>query len=280
MSATDHSRAAGVLLLCRAEPDRVRPSAQLLREPLLLAPAGEDWSVLVPAEEAWRQEGSHLAAVTAEWAHALTVAESWPAVGLWWDEEGAGFVVAAGFRRTVGYTWLADGAPVGEEGAMTALRARLGLDPVLDAEAFDRLTRPDSDADAAARVLGVIAVLARSGLHLPPGLAPGAGAEALRTAAETAPEAEAVEWPGWREAVRGGLDASEQGFMGEWIRGPKARALGAAEIAAGVSLLVLARRGARSRRRWSAAGALLVADGALTIAYDAWRSRGTRGSGV
>lgn len=257
MSATDHSRAAGVLLLCRAEPDRVRPSAQLLREPLLLAPAGEGWSVLVPGEEAWREEGSQIAAMTADWAHALTVAETWPAVGLWWDEQGAGFVVASGFRRTVGYTWLADGTPLGGEDAMTALRARLGLDPVLDAEAFDRLTEADSDADAAARVLGLIAVLSRAGLHLGTGLAPGAGAERLRAAAGSLPEAEPVEWPGWRAAVRG----------------PRARALGVAEVAVGAGLLLWGRR----RPRVRLAGALLVADGALTIAYDTWRERRDRG---
>ncbi|MEU5048491.1 hypothetical protein [Streptomyces sp. NPDC021096] len=277
MSATDHSRAAGVLLLCRAEPDRVRPSAQLLREPLLLAPAGDGWSVLVPGEESWQEEDTNLAAITAEWAHALTVAETWPAVGLWWDEEGAGFVVASGFRRTVGHTWLADGSPLGEESALTALRARLGLDPVLDAEAFDRLTHPDSDADAPARVLGLIAVLARAGLQLPAGLTPGSPARELRTAAGAAPAAEPVEWPGWREAVRTGLDASEQGLLGEWIRGPKARALGAAELATGLSLLVFARRGRGSRRGWAVAGAVLMADGALTIAYDAWRARGGPG---
>ncbi|MCA6093769.1 hypothetical protein LE181_16570 [Streptomyces sp. SCA3-4] len=276
MSATDHSRAAGALLLCRAEPDRVRPPAQLLREPLLLAPAGEGWSVLVPGEDVAREEGANLAALTAEWAHALTVAESWPAVGLWWDAEGAGFVVASGFRRTVGFTWLADGAPLGEESALTALRVRLGLDPVLDAEAFDRLTRPDSDADARARVLGLVAVLARAGLHLPPGVAPGADARTLHTAAAAAPAAEPVEWPGWREAVRTGLDASEQGALGEWIRGPKARALGAAEVAAGVSLLVYARRRHGARRGWAAAGAILLTDGALTIAYDTWRAWGRR----
>ncbi|MEU4208947.1 hypothetical protein AB0F13_02895 [Streptomyces sp. NPDC026206] len=274
MSATDRSRAAGVLLLCRAEPDRVRPSAQLLREPLLLAPAGEEWSVLVPGEEAWQEEDTHLAAITAEWAHALTVAETWPAVGLWWDAEGAGFVVASGFRRTAGYTWLADGAPLGEDSALTALRARLGLDPVLDGAAFDRLTHPDSDADAPARVLGLVALLARAGLHLPPGLAPGSGADALRTAAAAAPGAEPVEWPGWREAVRTGLDASEHGPLGEWIRGPRARALGAAELAAGLSLLVYARRG-RGSRGWAAAGTALLVDGALMIAYDAWHSRGS-----
>lgn len=34
---------AGALLLCRAEPETVRPVAHLL-----LAPAGDGWSVLVP----------------------------------------------------------------------------------------------------------------------------------------------------------------------------------------------------------------------------------------
>ncbi len=274
MSATDHehSRAAGVLLLCRAEPDRVRPSARLLREPLLLAPAGEEWSVLVP-DMRGAQGAENPAAITAEWAHSLTVGESWPAVGLWWDEEGAGFVVAAGFRRTVGYTWLADGSPLGEEGAMTALRARLGLDPVLDAEAFDRLTEPDSDADASARVLGLIAVLARAGLQLPPGLAPGTAAPELRAAAGGAAAAEAVEWPGWRAAIREGLEVSERGRLGQWVRGPRARALGAAEIAVGAALLAsAARSGARPRGR-RLVGALLLADGALTLTYDAWRSR-------
>ncbi|GAA3045383.1 hypothetical protein GCM10020000_26350 [Streptomyces olivoverticillatus] len=200
-------------------------------------------------------------------------------MGLWWDEEGAGFVVAAGFRRTAGYTWLADGSPLGDESAMTALRARLGLDPVLDAAAFDRLTRPDSDADAPARVLGLIAVLARAGLRLPPGLAPGTSAQSLRDAVGMLASAEAVEWPGWRQAVRTGLD-------GEWIWGTKARALGGAEVAVGLGLLALSRR--RRGRAWQVAGAALFADGALTLAYDAWRGAperlsrpaGARGAGV
>ncbi|GHF51317.1 hypothetical protein GCM10010218_36080 [Streptomyces mashuensis] len=257
MSATDHSRPAGALLLCRAEPGRVRPSAQLLREPLLLAPAGEGWSVLVPGEESWQAEGTSPAAVTAEWAHALTTAEPWPAVGLWWDDRGAGFVVASGFRRTAGYTWLADGTPRGEETALAALRSRLGLDPVLDAAAFDRLAEADPDADAAARIRGLIAVLARAGLHLPPGLAPGTSTAALRTAVGTAPGVRAVEWPGWREAV---------------CAGPRARALSAAEIAVGAGLLLAGRR--RARRGLAVAGAVLVADGVLTLAYDRWRARG------
>ncbi|MBC3992116.1 hypothetical protein H8N00_25195, partial [Streptomyces sp. AC563] len=41
---------SGALLLCRADPDDVRPSASLLPTPLLLAPAGAGWSVLLPAE--------------------------------------------------------------------------------------------------------------------------------------------------------------------------------------------------------------------------------------
>ncbi|MBB5117017.1 hypothetical protein GO002_12380 [Streptomyces eurocidicus] len=270
-SATDHSRAAGVLLLCRAEPDRVRPSAQLLNEPLLLVPAGEGWSALIPGEDSWRSEGTSLAEATAGWAHALAVAESWPVVGVWWDASGAGFVVAAGFRRTVGYHWLADGTPAGAEPVMGALRARLGLDPVLDGAALDGLARPDSDAGAAARVLGLIAVLSRTGLTLPPGLAPGVSAARLRAAAGVLPAAEAVDWPGWRQAVRAGLDAAERGTLGAWTRGPRARALGAAEIAAGLALAFGARRA--GRRGWAAVGAVLAADGALTLAYDWWRER-------
>ncbi|WP_171167019.1 hypothetical protein [Streptomyces sp. I05A-00742] len=276
--ATDHIPAAGLLLLCRAAPDRVRPAAQLLRRPMLLAPAGEGWSVLVPAEESWREAGTHLAAVAADWAHALTVAESWPVVGLWWDEDGAGFVVAAGFRRTVGHTWLADGTPLGEEEALTALRTRLGLDPVLDGAAFDRLTQPDAEADGAARVLGLAAVLARAGLQLGPGLVPGLAAGRLCEAAGLLPDAEPVDWPGWRAAVCGGLDAAEHGVLGAWTRGPRARALGTAELAAGVALLAWSRGGAR--RGWRAAGAALVADGALTLLYDRWRAGRDAGQGV
>ncbi|MGX8908310.1 hypothetical protein ACR820_24300 [Streptomyces netropsis] len=272
MSATDHRPAAGVLLLCRAEPDRVRPSAQLLGMPLLLAPAGEEWSALVPGENSWRDEGEELSVLTADWAHGLTVAESWPVVGLWWDGAEAGFVVAAAFRRTVSHTWHADGTqPPGAEEAMTALRTRLGLDPVLDGAALDRLTVPDPDIDAPARALGLVAVLARAGLHLAAGLTPGTDAPLLREAAAALPATETVEWPGWREALRTGLDESERGALGAWTRGPKARVRGAAEIAAGVSVALCARRA--GRRGWAAAGWALAADGVLTLAYDRWRER-------
>lgn len=278
MSATDHRPAAGVLLLCRAEPDRVRPSAQLLGMSLLLAPAGEGWSALVPGADSWRDEddeGTALSVLTADWAQALTVAESWPVVGLWWDGAEAGFVVAAAFRRTVAHTWHADGTqPPGAEEAMTVLRARLGLDPVLDGAALDRLTAPDPDIDAPARALGLVAVLARAGLHLATGLAPGTDAPLLREAAAALPDTETVEWPGWREALRAGLDESERGAVGAWTRGPRARVRGAAEIVAGLSLLGWARCPDRpTRRGWSAAGAVLVVDGVLTLAYDRWRER-------
>ncbi|MFI9719254.1 hypothetical protein ACIHFE_06300 [Streptomyces sp. NPDC052396] len=260
MSATDHIPAAGLLLLCRAAPDRVRPAAQLLRRPLLLAPAGEEWSVLVPADESWREDGAHLAAVAADWANALTATESWPAVGLWWDADGAGFVVATGFRRTAGYTWLADGTPLGEAEALRTVRVRLGLDPVLDAQALEALTRTDSDADARARLLGLVAVLGRAGLRLGPGLGPGAGEQELCAAAAALPMAEAVQWPGWRGGLESGVRA--------WMRGPRARMVGAAEVGTGLALLAWA--GGR-RRGWAALGAALAVDGALTLAYERWR---------
>ncbi|MFF4217805.1 hypothetical protein [Streptomyces nondiastaticus] len=272
MSATDHSRAAGVLLLCRAEPGRVRPSAQLLNEPLLLVPAGEGWSALIPGEDSWRTEGTDLATATAGWAHALAVAEPWPVVGLWWDAVGAGFVVASGFRRTAVYAWVADGTPIGEESAITALRARTGLDPVLDGAALDGLTRPDADADAVARMRGLLAVLSRTGLHLPPGLAPGVPADGLRASAGALPAAEAVYWPGWREAVRAGFEAADSGRLGAWTRGPRARALGVGEVVAGAALALWGCR--RGRRGAAAVGAVVLADGVLTLAYDWWRGRG------
>lgn len=272
MSATDHRPAAGVLLLCRAEPDRVRSSAQFLGMPVLLAPAGEEWSVLVPGADSWRDEDEELSVLTADWVHVLTGGESWPVVGLWWEGAEAGFVVAAAFRRTVSHTWRADGTQsLGAEEAMTALRARLGLDPVLDGAALDRLTVPDPDIDAPARALGLVAVLARAGLHLGTGLVPGADADQLREAATALPATETVEWPGWREALRAGLDESERGALGAWSRGPKARARGVAEIAAGVSVALRARRA--GRRGWAAAGWALAADGVLTLAYDRWRER-------
>lgn len=110
---------------------------------------------------------------------------------------------------------------------------RLGLDPVLDLEELERLTRPDEAADGETRLLGLVALLGRAGLALPAGLSPGEPADRLREAARIAPGAEAVEWSGWRDAVRAELDVVEGGPLGPWLRGPRARLAGAAQVAAG-----------------------------------------------
>ncbi|MFF4227850.1 hypothetical protein [Streptomyces sp. NPDC001820] len=257
----------GALLLCRAEPAAVGPAAHLMREHQLLAPAGQRWSVLVPEGKPWLDGGEPVDRVLAGWAVALAVAANWPVLALWWDGDRAGFTLASGFRRPVGYTWLADGTPVGEDEAMRTFAARLGLDPVLDLQALEPLARPDPGADGRARLLGLIAVLARTGLALPAGLSPGEPADRLRSVAREL-GAETVEWSGWRDAVRAELHAVEEGRLGRWLRGPRARLLGAAQLAAGVPLLAwgFARRPAGLG--WAAAGAVLVANGALSLVYD------------
>ncbi|MFF0749974.1 hypothetical protein [Streptomyces sp. NPDC004267] len=269
MNATPGPRSTGALLLCRADAEAVRPPAGLLREQLLLAPAGPDWSVLVPEGKPWLDDGEPVDRVVTGWATALAVAAAgWPVLALWWDRDRAGFTLAAGFRRTVGYVWLADGTPAGEDEAMRTFAARLALDPVLDVQALEPLTRPDPDADAHARLVGLAAVLARTGLALPAGLAPGESADRLRSVAR-AQGAEPLERAGWRDAVRAELDAVEGGRLGPYLRGPRARLIGAVQLAAGVPLLVwgIARRSGG----WTTAGALLVADGALGLAYDRLR---------
>ncbi|MCT4354472.1 hypothetical protein M5362_15170 [Streptomyces sp. Je 1-79] len=271
MNATSGSRSVGALLLCRAEPAAVRPPAQLLREELLLAPAGTEWSVVVPEGKPWLHGGEPVDRVVTGWATALAVsAATWPVLALWWDADRAGYILAAGFRRTVGYTWLADGTPAGEDEAMRTFAARLALDPVLDAQALEPLTEPDKDADAHARLIGLTAVLARLGLDLPTGITPGESADRLRSVA-LAQGAEELEWSGWRDAVRAELDAVEGGPFGPYLRGPRARLLGAAQLGAGLPLLAwgLGRRSGG----WAAAGALLVVHGALGLAYDRLRSQ-------
>ncbi|MFG3282949.1 hypothetical protein [Streptomyces sp. NPDC048111] len=265
--------APGALLLCRAEPPGVRPAAHLLRERMLLAPAGDGWSVLVPEAKPWLSGAGPVDEVLAGWANALTVGAGHPVIALWWDAAQAGYTLASGFRRTVGYVWLADGTPVGEGEAMRTFAARLGLDPVIDAEALDGLTRPDSSADARARLLGLIAVLGRAGVALPAGLTPGEPADRLRSVAE-AQGGEVIEWNGWRDAVRAELAAVEGGPLGPWVRGPKARLLGAAQLAAGLPLTAwgLGRRSGG----WTTAGAILVAHGVLGLAYDRMRARPDR----
>ena len=270
MNATSGPSPAGALLLCRADPPTVRPPAQLLREPLLLAPAGADWSVLVPEGKPWQGGEEPVERVVTGWATALAVsAAGWPVLALWWDGDRAGLTLAAGFRRTVGYTWLADGTPAGEDEAMRTLAERLALDPVLDVQALEPLTLPDPEADSRTRLLGLVAVLARVGLALPTGIDPGERPDRLREAALAA-GAEQLEWPGWRDAVRAELDVVEEGPLGPYVRGPKARALGVAQLAAGLPLFL----GGLGRRSggWTAAGALLVVPVAAGLAYDRLRA--------
>ncbi|MGV9628571.1 hypothetical protein ACWDTB_18640, partial [Streptomyces sp. NPDC003487] len=163
-----HSGAApGGLLLCRAAPRAVAPLAHLLRDPVLLTGAGDTWSVLVPEGRPWRDGGEPVERVLTGWATALAVAAPWPVLALWWDADRAGYTLAAGFRRPVGYVWLANGTAAGEDEAMRTFAARLGLDPVLDVQELDHLTRPDPNADARARLRGLLAVLTRAGV--PPG---------------------------------------------------------------------------------------------------------------
>ncbi|MER5311054.1 hypothetical protein ABT034_25065 [Streptomyces sp. NPDC002773] len=269
MNATSGPSPAGALLLCRADPPAVRPSAQLLGEQLLLAPAGDGWSVVVPEGKPWLHGGEAVEQVVTGWATALAVsAATWPVVAFWWDRDRAGLTLAAGFRRTVGYTWLADGTPVGEDEAMRTFAARLALDPVLDVQALEPLMAPDRDADAPSRLLGVIAVLGRTGLTLPTGLRPGESPDRLRSAA-LAHGAEQLEESGGRSVVRAELDAVEAGPLGPYLRGPKARVLGGAQLAAGLPLLLWG-CGRRSGG-WATAGALLVAHGTLGLAYDRLR---------
>ncbi|MFF0743888.1 hypothetical protein ACFYVL_26190 [Streptomyces sp. NPDC004111] len=269
--------ATGALLLCRAPVADVRPAAHLLRERMLLAPAGDEWSVLVPEGKPWLAAGSEyepVDRVLAGWATALAVGSNWPVLALWWDPDRAGYSLAAGFRRGVGYEWLADGTPLGEDEAMRTFAVRLGLDPVHDMESLEALARPDEDADARARLLGLIAVLHRAGVALPPGLGPGESADRLREAARVGKDVETVEWAGWRDALRVELDRVDHSPLGTWVRGPKARTIGAAHLACGLPLLVWGLR--RGGAGWSAAGALLIAQGAAGLTYDHLRARDAR----
>ncbi|MFB4421992.1 hypothetical protein C5F59_012970 [Streptomyces sp. QL37] len=275
----------GALLLCRADPETVRPVAHLLRERMLLVPAGDGWSVLVPEGKPWRKdthEGHAGAAadggaepvdrVVGGWATALAVGSTWPVLALWWDGDRSGYTLASGFRRPVGYTWLADGTPAAEEEAMRTSALRLGLDPVTDVQALEVLTREDPGSDADARLRGLLAVLTRAGVGLPPGLTPGEPADRLRSVAGIHPEAEQIEWAGWRDAVRVELDAVESGSLGPWMLGPRARAVAAAQVATGLPLTLW---GARRRSGgWIAAGLVLLVQGVLGLAYNRLRGAG------
>lgn len=270
----DATSPVGALLLCRAEPETVRPVAHLLRERMLLAPAGDGWSVLVPEGKPWQDRREQPPGEPAEpvdrvlggWATALAVGSTWPVLALWWDGDRAGYTLAAGFRRPVGYVWLDDGTPVGEDEAMRTFAERLGLDPVLDVQALEALTRPDPEADARARLRGLLAVLTRIGLTLPAGLDPGAPSASLTAGADAGPEAERIAWTGWRDAVRVELEAVENSRIGPWVRGPRARALAGAQLAAGLPLALWG--AGRRSGGWVFAGALLMVHGVLGLAYD------------
>ncbi|HWU11221.1 MAG TPA: hypothetical protein VN520_33505 [Streptomyces sp.] len=285
---------AGALLLCRAGPGSVRPVARLLPERMLLVPAGAGWSVLVPEGKPWRKAGREdhrgtpaagdppdegsaepVDRVVGGWATALAVGSTWPVLALWWDGDRSGYTLAAGFRRPAGYTWLADGTPAAEEEAMRTSAARLGLDPVLDVQALEALTRPDPEADADARLRGLLAVLARAGVALPPGLTPGEPADRLRSAAGAHPEAEQVERAGRRDAVRMGLDAVESGSPGPRVLGPRARAVATAQVATGLPLALWGVR--RRSGGWVTAGLILLVQGVLRLAHN--RIRGADGGG-
>ncbi|MFE2373049.1 hypothetical protein [Streptomyces sp. NPDC059398] len=262
--------ATGALLLCRADPAAVRTPALVLGEQLLIAPAGEEWSVLVPEGKPWLHGEEPVDRVAGGWVTTLAVASDWPVLALWWDHERSGLTLASGFRRPVGYVWRADGTPVGEDGAMRTFGARLRLDPVLDLEALTELTAADPLADSRSRLTGLTAVLTRAGLALPTGLTPGDPADRLREVARVHPATGRIEPTGLRETVRTQLAAFEDGALGPWLRGPRARALGAAQLAAGVPLALwgLGRRSGG----WTAAAALLMAHGALSLAYDRMRA--------
>ncbi|MGW3286443.1 hypothetical protein ACWDR3_17575 [Streptomyces sp. NPDC001002] len=261
--------APGALLLCRAEPESVAPVAGLLRERMLLTGAGEDWSVLVPEGAPWSADGEPVDRVLTGWATALAVGAPWPVLALWWDADRAGYTLASGFRRPVGYVWLANGTPAGEDEAMRTFAARLGLDPVLDVQSLDELTKPDPAADARARLRGLLAVLTRAGVALPAGLTVGDPADRLHEAASIRPDARPVERPGPRETARTELGAIDTGPLIPWLPHsgtPQARALALAEVAVGLPLTAWGVR--RRSGGWIAAGALLLVHGALGLAYD------------
>ncbi|MDI3404573.1 hypothetical protein [Streptomyces cavernicola] len=254
-------QAPGALLFCRAASVDVRPVAGLLRERFHLAPAGPEWSVLVPDGVPWAREDEPVDRVLAGWATALAVGAGRPVLALWWDADRSGYTLASGFHRSVGYVWLADGTPVGEDEAMRTFASRLGLDPVLDMQSLEPLTRADPAAGADDRLRGLLALLGRAGLAAPPGLAPGASAETLRSAVRALPDAEAVEWPGFREAVRAEL-APDGGTL-------IARALAATQLATGLPLTLWGLR--RHSAALTTAGALLLVHGALALVREMQR---------
>ncbi|GAA3492141.1 hypothetical protein GCM10018987_62240 [Streptomyces cremeus] len=274
-SSAPSTSATGALLLCRAPVEDVRLAAAVLRERALLAPAGDGWSVVVPEGRPWLAGGSAhepVDRVLAGWASALAIGTDWPVLALWWDPDRTGYTLASGFRRAVGYEWLADGTPLGEDEAMRTFAVRLELDPVHDTASLEALAEPDDDADGRARLLGLIAVLHRVGLALPVGLAPGESADRLREAARAESGAQTVEWSGWRDALRAEFDVVDRGPVGAWVRGPRARAVGVAQVVVGAPMLGWGLR--RGSAGWAVAGGVLLAQGVTGLAYDRARGAG------
>ncbi|NEB05559.1 hypothetical protein [Streptomyces sp. SID13726] len=266
--------APGALLLCRAAPDAVAPAARLLRERMLLTGAGDEWSVLVPEGKPWLGGEEPVDRVLTGWATALAVGAPWPVLALWWDADRGGYTLASGFRRPVGYVWLTNGTPAGEDEAMRTFAARLSLDPVLDVQSLDHLTKPDPASDARARLRGLLAVLTRAGLTLPAGLTPGEPADRLREVARVQPNARSVEADGWRDVVQGEFEAVAGRRLTPWLPwsgDPRARTLSLAQVATGLPLTAWALR--HRSGGWLTAGALLLAHGALGLAYDLTRPR-------
>ncbi|KND32417.1 hypothetical protein [Streptomyces acidiscabies] len=264
----------GALLLCRAEPDAVAPAAHLLRERMLLMRAGAEWSVLVPEGTPWQDGGEPVDRVLTGWATALAIGAPWPVLALWWDADRSGCALASGFRRPVGYDWLADGTPAGEDEAMRTFASRLGLDPVFDMQSLEELTRADPAADARGRLRGLLAVLTRAGVALPAGIVPGESADRLRRAALERGDVQRVEWGGWRETVRAEIDAVERSPLGPWLPwtgSPRARALAVAQVGLGLPLTLWGVR--RRSAGWTAAGALLLGHGVLGLVHDVGRPR-------
>ncbi|MFR0358197.1 hypothetical protein [Streptomyces sediminimaris] len=265
--------APGALLLCRALPGTVALAARLLNEPLLLSDAGDGWSVLVPEGRPWRDGGEPVDRVLTGWATALAVGARWPVLALWWDADRAGYTLAAGFRRPVGYVWLANGTPAGEDEAMRTFAARLGLDPVLDVQTLDHLTEPDPGAGSRDRLRALLVVLTRAGVRLPADLEPGESADRLREAVRARPGTRAVEPAGWREAVRAEGHAAGSRLAPRALRPgvPGSRALALAHLATGLPLTLWGLR--RRSGGWVAAGLLLLAHGAAGTAYELMRPR-------
>lgn len=156
------------------------------------------------------------------WATALAVGAPWPVLALRWDADRGGCTLASGFRRPVGYVWLANGTPAGEDEAMRTFAARLALDPVLDVQSLDHPTKPDPASDARARPRGLLAVLTRVGLDLPAGLAPCEPTDRLREVARDRPGPRPIEWEG-RQTVRGELEGGAGRRLTPWPPGPATR---------------------------------------------------------